>query len=517
MLKNKYSKVIAGLIFGASLSGLIIYYFTVKNNILNGRDGRVYYEIFVREFSDSNGDGIGDINGVINNLDYLKDLGVGGIILLPIQKSNSYYGYDITEHKEIKEEYGTIDDFENLIKEAKKRDIKVNLSLVLNNTSDKHKWFEEAKKDEKNKYRDYYIWKDNEEKLKDFNQSIVSPSIKFAWRELNEKDKYYATWSECMPDINLTNEDVKNEIKDIAKFYIDKGIDGFKLEGVKWYFNYYEENTKFIEEFSSYCKDLKNDFIIMGDVREGQVYMKNYTDVLDNFLYVNLSDFIKDGLLTENIDRLSKTLEIHYNELNKLNNKNFKISPVLNNNYEDRFINKLGNSEEKMKMAGAIYLTLPGNPVIYYGEEIGLLGEGVVENKNGGELLEFTNKGLCEDIIIYDKSKLIDKKISPNDLEKNKSIYEFYKKLLNAREENISLKTGTVSYKNSNNKSVMVMKRKAKNEVSYVIVNSSENPANIKLPIGNYKVTLSNKRDTKSEHITKDIQIKGEEVLILTK
>lgn len=103
MLKNKYSKVIDGLIFGASLSGLIIYYFTVKNNILNGRDGRVYYEIFVREFSDSNGDGIGDINGVINNLDYLKDLGVGGIILLPIQKSNSYYGYDITEHKEIKE------------------------------------------------------------------------------------------------------------------------------------------------------------------------------------------------------------------------------------------------------------------------------------------------------------------------------------------------------------------------------------------------------------------------------
>lgn len=520
-MKIKYGNILI-LSLSLILIGLIVYYFAEKdsfviykrNSFINCQeDSRVYYEISVREFSDSNGDGIGDINGIINNLDYLENLGIGAINLLPIQESYSSHGYDIIDYKKIKKEYGTMEDFENLIKEANRRDIKVNISLVLNNTSDKHIWFEEAKNGN-NKYRDYYIWKRSEDDVDKINHNIIAPSTKFAWRELNEHKHYYALLSPCMPDLNLSNEFVKNEIKDIAKFYIDKGVDGFKLESVKLYFNSYKENVEFIENLTSYCKGLRSDFTIIGDVREGESNMKGYLEILDGFLFLNLGDIIKEGLLEKNINNLSKVLSHYYYQLNKYSNNNFAIYPILNNKFEDRFINSLRVSEENMKMAATIYLTLPGNPIIYFGEELGVSGKGFVKSKNEASLIEFIN---------YDKDKAskiynnINENILLSNLEKNKSIYEFYKKLLKARNENISLKEGTVHYQNSGKESVMIMRRKMKDEISYVIINSNKNSVKVNLPAGEYKVTLSNKRESEIENIKKNLYIDGEEILILTK
>ena len=128
-------------------------------------NGRVFYEIFVRAFNDTNGDGIGDINGVTEKLDYLKELGIGGIWLMPINPSPSYHGYDVVDYKDINKDYGTIEDFKKLLEEAHKRDIKVFIDMVINHSSSEHKWFKEASKGKDNPYRDYYIWTDNKEEV----------------------------------------------------------------------------------------------------------------------------------------------------------------------------------------------------------------------------------------------------------------------------------------------------------------------------------------------------------------
>ncbi|HYK73906.1 MAG TPA: alpha-amylase family glycosyl hydrolase, partial [Pseudoneobacillus sp.] len=139
-----------------------------------GTKHRVYYEIFVRAFADSNGDGIGDLNGVTKQLDYLKEMGIGGIWLMPINPSPSYHGYDVTDYKDVNKDYGTLEDMKKLVSEAHKRDIKVVMDLVMNHTSKEHPWFKKALTVDP-KYRDYYVWSDettNTNEVGDWNQKI---------------------------------------------------------------------------------------------------------------------------------------------------------------------------------------------------------------------------------------------------------------------------------------------------------------------------------------------------------
>src|SRR5690625_3154061 len=153
----------------------------------------VYYTLFVRSFADSDGDGIGDLNGVTENLDYLEELGVTGIWLLPIFKSNSYHGYDTIDYLSINPEYGTMEDLERLIKEANKKSINIILDFVINHTSDKHPWYLEAKSDKNSQFRDYYVWNNG---------------------------SAYESFPGGMKDLNLSNPKVVDEINNIAKFYL---------------------------------------------------------------------------------------------------------------------------------------------------------------------------------------------------------------------------------------------------------------------------------------------------------
>ena len=190
----------------------------------------VVYQIYPRSFKDSNGDGIGDINGVREKLDYLKELGIDVIWLSPVYKSpNDDNGYDISDYCDIMDEFGTMEDMDNLLKEANERGIKILMDLVVNHTSDEHKWFIEAKKSKDNEYRDYYIWRDSV----DGNEpnDLGSTFSGSAWQYDETTGQYYLhLFSKKQPDLNWENEKVRNEVYKMMNFWVDKGIGGFRMD-----------------------------------------------------------------------------------------------------------------------------------------------------------------------------------------------------------------------------------------------------------------------------------------------
>lgn len=190
----------------------------------------VVYQIYPRSFKDSNGDGIGDINGIREKLDYLKELGIDVIWLSPVYKSpNDDNGYDISDYCDIMDEFGTMEDMDNLLKEANERGIKILMDLVVNHTSDEHKWFIEAKKSKDNEYRDYYIWRDKVEGHEPNElESCFSGS---AWQYDETTGQYYLhLFSKKQPDLNWENEKVRNEVYKMMNFWVDKGIGGFRMD-----------------------------------------------------------------------------------------------------------------------------------------------------------------------------------------------------------------------------------------------------------------------------------------------
>ncbi|WP_294382149.1 alpha-glucosidase [uncultured Clostridium sp.] len=190
----------------------------------------VVYQIYPRSFKDSNGDGIGDINGIREKLDYLKELGIDVIWLSPVYKSpNDDNGYDISDYCDIMDEFGTMEDMDNLLKEANERGIKILMDLVVNHTSDEHKWFIEAKKSKDNEYRDYYIWRDSV----DGNEpnDLGSTFSGSAWQYDETTGQYYLhLFSKKQPDLNWENEKVRNEVYKMMNFWVDKGIGGFRMD-----------------------------------------------------------------------------------------------------------------------------------------------------------------------------------------------------------------------------------------------------------------------------------------------
>ena len=195
----------------------------------NSNIPRIFYEIFVRSFCDSNRDGIGDLNGITSKLDYLVELGVEGIWLTPFCKSNSYHKYDVIDYKYVDPEYGSMEDLERLIHEAHARGIKVLFDFVINHTSSSHRWFQEAKKGKDNPFRNYYYWMTPEEikkrGIEKRRETADSQETQpWHWAQKSEEEKYYGLfWSE-MPDLNMDNPAVRNEIYEIGSFWLEKNL-----------------------------------------------------------------------------------------------------------------------------------------------------------------------------------------------------------------------------------------------------------------------------------------------------
>lgn len=367
---------------------------------MNWKRNAVAYQIYPRSFKDSNGDGIGDLNGIISKLDYLKDLGIDVIWICPIYKSpNDDNGYDISDYHDIMEDFGTIEDFENLLSEVHKRDMKLIMDLVLNHTSDEHPWFIESKSSKDNPKRDWYIWRKGKDNNPPNNwESIFGGS---AWEYDENTDEYFMhLFSRRQPDLNWENKDVRQALYTTVNWWIEKGIDGFRIDaishikkepGLKDMPN--PQNLEFVPSFDKHMNvdgihELLDEFnqntfaghdlLTVGEANgvssdEAELWTGNENgkfDMIFQFEHLSLWDDSDDSSL--HIPALKKALSkwqdaLYQKGWNALFIENHDIVRV-----NSRWGNDKEYWKESSKSLAMMYFLQQGTPFIYQGQEIGM-------------------------------------------------------------------------------------------------------------------------------------------------
>lgn len=352
-----------------------------------------YYEIFVGAFSDSDGDGLGDLRGIINRLDYLNDgdagngmsLGVDGLWLMPVMPAGSYHKYDVYDYKDIDEDYGTLEDFDALIAECDKRGVKVIIDLVLNHTSEWHPWFKEAKKavadgDFENQYVDYYSLSTEE-------RGGWAP---FAKAPDGTQYYYECNFAASMPELNYDNPEVLEEVSSIVGFWLERGVAGFRLDAIKYF--YYEDevrNKEVLDWLYGVCRSYNPDVYLIGENWSSQASIVNYYES------VNCFDFTVGGsngeaALTANgslsVNDFVSHIESYRRDILS-RREDAILAPFVSNHDMDRAAGFLSVEEGYMQMAANLYMLSSGNPYIYYGEEIGMYGSRGTSNTDANRRL----------------------------------------------------------------------------------------------------------------------------------
>lgn len=352
---------------------------TVSTSGSSWWEDTVFYEVFVRSYYDSDADGIGDFKGLEMKLDYIKELGAGALWLMPIFKSPSYHGYDTVDYYQVNEDYGTTEDFYSLLAEANKHGIRIILDLVVNHTSSDHPWFQKSAVNIP-AYNDWYIWEKNRPAGKQYVHGKAEPVQNRHWR-YNEKRKqfYYAHFTEKMPDLNLDNTAVRQEVKKIAKFWLDKGIAGFRLDAAQ---HIIEESPERMQpdtpstvqwwvEFNQYVKSVNPHAVLVGEVWSEYPRISKYyadgkgLDICFDFPFqINTLKTVGSGNVRSFIDMVTTKKQLPAPLC--------FYAPFLANHDQDRYMTSLKNDFVKARMAAVILLSAPGTPFIYYGEEIGM-------------------------------------------------------------------------------------------------------------------------------------------------
>ncbi|MDT3763288.1 glycoside hydrolase family 13 protein [Priestia filamentosa] len=360
----------------------------------------IAYQIYPRSFMDSNGDGIGDIKGILSKLDYLKELGIDVIWISPIYKSpNDDNGYDISDYKAIAEEYGTLDDFDELLEAVHKRGMKLIMDLVINHTSDEHPWFIESRSSKDNKYRDYYIWRDGKEAREPNNwESIFGGS---AWEYNEETDDYYLhVFSKKQPDLNWENPAVRENLYEMVNWWLDKGIDGFrvdaishikKIEGLPDLPN--PDGKRYVSSFAGhmnkegiqpFLEELKRETFSKYDIMT--VGEANGVSVEDGSLWVGEEEGKFNMVFQfEHLDLWGKGIDgkIDIRTLKEVLTKWQKglhnigwNALFLENHDQPRSVSTWGDDGdywlESSKALATMYFLMQGTPFIYQGQEIGM-------------------------------------------------------------------------------------------------------------------------------------------------
>lgn len=357
----------------------------------------IIYQIYPRSFKDSNGDGIGDIKGIISKLDYLKDLGINCVWLSPVYESPmDDNGYDISDYKAIHKDFGTMEDFKLMLHEMHKRGIRLIMDLVANHTSDEHPWFKESRKSKDNPYRDYYIWKDKPNNWTGFFGEK-------AWEYVEECDSYYLhLFGKKQPDVNWENPKVREAYKDIIKFYLDLGVDGFRcdvinviskdqrykngsnpliLVGKKYFINgpklhdYLQEINK--DVLSNYdCMTVgETVFTTLDDMKLLTAEDRNELSMVFNFDHTSVDNFLGVKWLMRkfSLKRFKKSLDKYQYGL-----KDVGWNSLFYENHDQRrSVGRFNTDDNKYRVESAKLLAttmyfLKGTPFIYQGQEIGM-------------------------------------------------------------------------------------------------------------------------------------------------
>lgn len=361
------------------------------HRIAQGAREGVYYSVFVRSFADSDGDGVGDLAGLTQKLDYLNDgsesthddLGITGLWLLPVFPSPSYHGYDVSDYCAINPEYGTMADFERLIAEAGKRGIAIILDLPCNHSSTKHPWFI-ASLNPLDEHRSWYYWltdpKEAEKQGVSLTKTVWGHSL---WNKTGTG--YYAgLFDKAMPDLNLSSPSVRKALKEAAAFWLKKGVAGFRLDAAMHVFNKNKvpagkdalaDSLAWWHEFASFCKSIRPDVYLVGEVWEAASTRAEYMKALDSDFHFDMGNMIvetiKQGRAGKN--SLAKTLYADYCTY-KNANPLYIDAPFLTNHDQNRVAGMLRGELPLLKLAASLYILTEGIPFVYYGEELAMMG-----------------------------------------------------------------------------------------------------------------------------------------------
>jgi len=429
----------------------------------------VFYQIFVRSFADGDGDGLGDLQGITENLDYLADLGVSGIWLTPIHPSPTYHKYDVTDYYGIDSDIGTLEDFRELIDEAHSRGIRVIIDLVLHHTSTHHPWFVAAGSDPHSPYRDYYIWADA-----DTNLSAPGPWAQRVWHS-HATGHYYGLFWDGMPDLNYDNPQVRAEAKAIAEFWLDLGVDGFRLDAAMHMYNHAEDDhsVEWWVEFRDHLIQVKPDVYLIAEVWDKSAVVAPFYAGFDSCFNFDLANLILLSARSGSDFGLARVSERFIN-LYREHSQWVIDAPFLTNHDQDRVMSVLSDIEQA-KIAASVYLTLPGNPFIYYGEEIGMQGSGPDENKREPfKWYPVSGPGQTTWRASSYNSGSWQPSVAEQDEDPN-SILNHYRRLVHLREGNLPLRAGSIIPLDTGNKQVLGFLRQWKEEEVLVLHNLNPN------------------------------------------
>jgi alpha-glucosidase len=519
-------------------------------------EGAVIYQIYPRSFQDTNGDGVGDLKGVIQRLGYLQELGVTAIWLSPFYSSPMVdFGYDVSDYREVDPLFGTLDDFKELLKAAHAQDMKVLVDLVANHTSDKHPWFVESRGSRDNPKADWYIWKDPHVDLdtgrrlppNNWRDALAGGS---AWEWDDARQQYYMhSWHRAQPDLNWSNKKVRRAVKDVMRFWLDLGVDGFRADAVDWIakdplFRDDSPNPDYSEDEDSPYDALAHDnsrgwpteYAYLAEMtgvfeeekyRDKQLFMvaetyqerHNPADAYVAF-YGGIdpelaAPFNFEGLyLGWEAGKWRRFLRAFHGGLRNISA--CAVSSYAFGNHDNpRVVSRLG--EEAARSAALLQMTLPGMAIIYYGEEIGMrnpeLPEGVMHDayyksrdpertpmqwsadKNAGfSTADRTWLPVAQD---YKKLNTEAQMHDPG------SFYTLYKKLIQLRKTMPALRYGSFVVLEVHNQDVLCFVRTEKDEHCVVLVNFSDRPVSCVPGVPLRKLLLSSKLKTKLTDLTK--------------
>jgi glycosidase len=342
--------------------------------------GAVCYEIFVRSFRDSDGDGIGDLKGLTQSLDYIndgnprtrKDLGARCIWLMPVAESPSYHGYDVSDYYKVEPDYGTNADFKRMVAEAHRRGIRVLVDLVLNHASSEHPYFKEALRDPGSPHRGWFRWSATRPATK-------GPWGQEAWHKSPVGDEYYyGIFWHGMPDLNYDTPAVREEASKVARFWLtEMGVDGFRLDAVPYLVEtgdtlaHSRGTHEVLRRFSADARRVSPRAFTIGEVWDSTgTILSYYPNELDAHFAFPVSDAILEAVRTGSSRKLLPEVLRFQRALPP-----DRWSPFLRNHDQTRTITALGGDTARARLAASILLTLPGLPFVYYGEEIGMMGD----------------------------------------------------------------------------------------------------------------------------------------------